>query len=57
MLVVMVLIADAWAVVTVAHSACDRRARVAWTLTILALPMLGLLLWLVAGPRAAEAPV
>lgn len=50
----LVLIADAWAIANVAGSHASRPAKLLWVAVIL-VPVLGLLLWLVAGPRAAQA--
>ena len=47
----VVLIADVWAIVNVAQSAAGTGAKVAWIVLILLLPVLGLLIWLIAGPR------
>ena len=51
----LVLIADVWAVVNVVASRVSTGAKLVWAVAILLLPVLGLLLWLVAGPRAAQA--
>ena len=47
----LVLIADVWAVVNVFQSSADTGAKVAWIVLILLLPILGLVIWLLAGPR------
>ena len=47
----IVLIADVWAIVNVAQSAAGTGAKVGWIVLILVLPVLGLLIWLIAGPR------
>ena len=47
----LVLIADVWAIVNVTQSSASTGAKVAWIVLILLLPLLGLLIWLVAGPR------
>ena len=49
----LVLIADVWAIVNVFSSRASVGAKVVWTVVILVLPVIGLLIWLVAGPRAA----
>ncbi len=49
----LVLIADVWAIVNVFSSGASVGAKVVWTVVILVLPVIGLLIWLVAGPRAA----
>jgi hypothetical protein len=52
----LVLIADVWAIVNVVASRASTGAKLVWVVAILLLPVLGLLLWLVAGPRASQAP-
>jgi Phospholipase_D-nuclease N-terminal len=51
----IVLIADVWAIVNVFGSSASTGAKVIWTVLILLLPVLGFLIWLVAGPRNAKA--
>ena len=50
----LVLIADIWAIVNVFGSTASTRAKVLWTVLILLLPVLGFIIWLIAGPRAAR---
>ena len=50
----LVLIADVWAIINVIGSRAGTGSKVLWVVVILALPFLGLLIWLVAGPRAAH---
>ena len=52
---VLVLIADVWAIVNVFGSSASTAAKVGWTVLILLLPVLGFIIWLVAGPRSAKA--
>ena len=47
----LVLIADVWAIVNIFQSRADTGPKVAWTVVIIVLPLLGFLIWLVAGPR------
>lgn len=47
----LILIADVWAVVNVVQSGASTGAKVGWIVLILLLPVLGLLIWLLAGPR------
>ena len=51
----LILIADLWAVVNVLGSRASLVGKVLWVVAILVLPLLGLLVWLVAGPRASHA--
>lgn len=47
----IVLALDIWAIVSVVGSSASTGGKVLWILLILILPVLGLILWLVAGPR------
>lgn len=47
----IILIADVWAIVNVVQSGAGTGAKVGWIVLILLLPLLGLLIWLLAGPR------
>ena len=47
----LILIADIWAIVNVFQSGASTGGKVLWILLILLLPVLGLLIWLIAGPR------
>jgi hypothetical protein len=51
----LVLIADVWAIVNVFGSRASTGAKVLWTVLILLLPLVGFIIWLVAGPRASKA--
>jgi hypothetical protein len=50
----LVLIADIWAIVNVLGSRSSTGSKVLWAVLILLLPLLGFLVWLVAGPRAPK---
>jgi hypothetical protein len=50
----LILIADIWAIVHVLGSRSSTGAKVLWTVFILLLPLLGFIVWLVAGPRAPK---
>ena len=50
----LILIADVWAIVSVIGSRAWLITKAIWVIVILALPVLGLLVWLVAGPRASH---
>jgi hypothetical protein len=47
----LILIADVWAIVKTIQSGASTGAKVFWVVLILILPVLGLLIWLIAGPR------
>jgi len=47
----LVLAADIWAIINVIQSGASTGGKVLWVLVILILPILGLIIWLIAGPR------
>ena len=47
----LLLIADIWAIVKTVQSNASTGAKVLWIVLILLLPLVGLIIWLVAGPR------
>ena len=51
----LILIADIWAIVNVLGSRSSTGGKALWTVLILLLPLLGFIIWLLAGPRAAKA--
>lgn len=51
----IILIADIWAIVNVFQSSASTGSKVIWTVLILVLPVLGLIIWLIAGPRSGRA--
>lgn len=50
----LVLIADVWAILNIMGSSASLGVKIVWIIVILALPFLGLLIWLAAGPRASR---
>ena len=46
----LILIADIWAIVKTVQSGASTGAKVVWVLVILILPVVGLIIWLFAGP-------
>ena len=51
----LILAADIWAILNVFQSGASNGAKVVWTLVILVLPVLGLALWFLLGPRGKGA--
>jgi hypothetical protein len=51
----IILIADVWAIVNVFGSSASVGSKVVWTVIILVLPLIGLIIWLLAGPRSSRA--
>lgn len=47
----IILIADVWAIVHVIGSTASTGAKVLWVVAILLLPVIGLIIWLIMGPR------
>ncbi len=47
----IILIADVWAIVNILQSAATTGSKVIWVVLILMLPVVGLILWLLLGPR------
>ena len=47
----LILAADIWAIIHIVGSDATTGWKVVWVLLILLLPLLGLIIWLFAGPR------
>ncbi|MFO1188184.1 MAG: PLDc N-terminal domain-containing protein [Alphaproteobacteria bacterium] len=47
----VILALDIWGVINVISSGASLPAKVAWILLILILPVIGLIVWFMAGPR------
>ena len=47
----LVLVADIWAIVKTVQSGASTGAKVLWIVLIVLLPVLGFIIWLLAGPR------
>jgi hypothetical protein len=47
----LILIADIWAIVKIFGSGASTGSKVIWIVAILLLPVLGLILWLLFGPK------
>jgi len=47
----IILIANVWAIVKIVQSGAGTGAKVIWIVVIPLLPVLGLLIWLLAGPK------
>jgi hypothetical protein len=53
----IVLVLDIWAIVNVLGSGASAGGKVLWIVLVLVLPVVGLIIWLVAGPRGRAAAV
>jgi hypothetical protein len=47
----LILAADVWAILNIFQSGASTGAKVAWIVGVLAFPVVGFLVWLLAGPR------
>lgn len=47
----LILVANVWAIVKIVQSAASTGSKVIWIVIILLLPVLGLIIWLIAGPK------
>lgn len=47
----IILALDIWAIINVLKSGAEMPIKIIWILVIIVLPLLGLLIWAIAGPR------
>ncbi|MFD0859066.1 PLD nuclease N-terminal domain-containing protein [Roseovarius aquimarinus] len=52
----IVLVCDVWAIVSIFGSRASTWRKALWIIAVLLLPILGFILWLLFGPRAARNP-
>ena len=52
---ILVLVADIWAIVNIFQSGASTERKVLWTVLVILLPVLGFIIWLIAGPRTGRA--
>jgi succinate dehydrogenase/fumarate reductase cytochrome b subunit len=52
---ILILAGDIWAIINILQSADSNGKKLIWTLAVLLLPVLGLILWFVMGPRGRAA--
>jgi len=48
----ILLILNIWAIVSIIGSGASTGGKVLWVLLVLILPLIGVIVWLIAGPRA-----
>lgn len=53
----IILALDIWAIINIVGSNASTGRKVIWSLLVLVLPILGLILWLLMGPRSAAGRV
>jgi len=51
----LILIADIWAILNIAQSRVETVNKLIWIVLILVLPIIGLIIWWLAGPREGRA--
>ena len=49
----IVLVLDIWALVSIIGSNVSTGKKVLWSLLVIILPILGFIIWLIAGPRSS----
>ena len=53
----IILALDIWAIVNIFGSGASTGAKVLWILLVLILPLVGLIIWLLAGPRGRPSSI
>jgi hypothetical protein len=48
----LVLIADIWAIINIVQSSDTTGKKVLWTVLVFLLPVVGFIIWLIAGPKS-----
>jgi hypothetical protein len=51
---VLVLIAVVYAIVNIIQGSADTAKKVLWTVLVIVLPVVGFLIWLIAGPKSGR---
>lgn len=51
----LILAGDIWAIINIFQSSASNGKKLIWTLVVLLLPLLGLILWFLLGPRDSKA--
>ncbi len=46
---------DIWAIINIAQSNADTAKKALWVLLVVLLPLVGLIIWYFAGPKASKA--
>ena len=50
----LVLIGDIWAIVHILKSSASNGAKILWVVVVALLPLVGLILWFIMGPRSGK---
>jgi succinate dehydrogenase/fumarate reductase cytochrome b subunit len=51
----LILAGDIWAIINIFQSSASNEKKLLWILAVVLLPLLGLILWFVLGPRDRKA--
>jgi hypothetical protein len=54
---IIIFALDVWAILNIIGSPASTGAKIGWSLLIVILPVVGFLIWLVAGPRKTAAAI
>ena len=54
---VILLVLDLWAIISIVSSTESTGKNVLWCVLVILLPLLGFVIWLIAGPRGASRTV
>ena len=52
----IIFVLDVWAIASIIRSPATGGSKVIWVLVVAILPVLGLIIWFFAGPKANDAP-
>ena len=50
----IVLVADVWAIENIFQSQASTGPKVGWTVLVIVLPVIGFIIWLIAGPKTGK---
>jgi len=50
---VLVLVGDIWAIMNIFQSSASNEKKLIWIIAVVLLPLLGLILWFLLGPRGS----
>ena len=53
----VILALDIWAIINIVGSSASTGSKVVWVLLVLILPIVGLIIWLLAGPRSRASTI
>jgi hypothetical protein len=53
----IILAFDIWAIINIVGASTSTGSKVLWVLLVLILPVIGLIIWLLAGPRSRRSAI